>query len=86
MNTYNALGYFLGALSTPALMRRAGVWRLLGTGAIAASVIMLAAGFTTDTVLLAVQRLGAGIASALSSSRAACWRPGSAHNTAAERD
>lgn len=45
-------------------MRRAGVWRLLGTGAIAASVIMLAAGLTTDTVLLALQRLFAGIASA----------------------
>lgn len=45
-------------------MRRAGVWRLLGTGAIAASVIMLAAGLTTDTVLLALQRLCAGIASA----------------------
>lgn len=29
MNTYNALGYFVGALITPALMRRAGVWRLL---------------------------------------------------------
>ncbi len=64
MNTYNALGYFLGALSTPALMRRVGVWRLLVTGAVAASVIMLAAGLTTDTVLLALQRLGAGIASA----------------------
>ncbi|KQQ31912.1 MFS transporter [Duganella sp. Leaf126] len=65
MNTFNALGYFIGALCAPALLRRAGAWHLLMAGAVAASLVMLAAGCTTDATLLAVQRLAAGIASAV---------------------
>lgn len=64
MNTCNALGYFLGALVTPMLMRRYGVWRLLIAGAVAASVFMLMSGVVSDPVALFVQRLCAGIASA----------------------
>lgn len=64
MNTYNALGYLLGALAAPLLLRRLGAWRLLVTAAVAASVVMLAAGLLTDAALLSTQRLLAGIASA----------------------
>ncbi|MBB5610684.1 putative MFS family arabinose efflux permease [Janthinobacterium sp. S3M3] len=44
MNTYNALGYFLGALVTPLLMRRVGVWRLLVAASLLAALFMLASG------------------------------------------
>ena len=64
MNTFNALGYFLGALATPALMRRVGVWRLLVGGAILASLFMLMSGFVTDAGALFAQRVCAGVASA----------------------
>lgn len=64
MNTYNALGYFVGALITPALMRRAGVWRLLMVGALSASLIMMVAAALSSPLALAVQRLAAGVASA----------------------
>ncbi|MDM0046050.1 YbfB/YjiJ family MFS transporter [Variovorax dokdonensis] len=64
MNTANALGYFLGALATPALMRRLGVWRLLIAGAVLAGVFMLMSGTVTDTAALLVQRVCAGMASA----------------------
>jgi len=66
MNTANALGYFLGALATPALMRRLGVWRLLVAGAVLAGVFMLLSGGVTDTAALFLQRVGAGAASAFS--------------------
>jgi predicted MFS family arabinose efflux permease len=64
MNTCNALGYFLGALATPALMRRLGVWRLLMAGAILASLFMLVSGAVTGTAALFLQRVCAGVASA----------------------
>nr|WP_315253252.1 YbfB/YjiJ family MFS transporter [uncultured Duganella sp.] len=64
MNTYNATGYFIGALITPALMRRVGVWRLLVVAAATASLVMLCAGLLTHPAALSVQRLSAGIASA----------------------
>ena len=64
MNTFNALGYFLGALATPALMRRLGVWRLLITGCVLASVFMLMSGLVSDTTALFLQRVCAGVASA----------------------
>ncbi|PHV15141.1 MFS transporter [Janthinobacterium sp. BJB303] len=64
MNTFNALGYFLGALATPALMRRLGVWRLLMTGSVLASVFMLMSGLVSDTAVLFLQRVCAGVASA----------------------
>ncbi|APA68749.1 YbfB/YjiJ family MFS transporter [Janthinobacterium sp. 1_2014MBL_MicDiv] len=64
MNTFNALGYFLGALATPALMRRLGVWRLLVAGSVLASIFMLMSGLVSDTTVLFLQRVCAGVASA----------------------
>jgi predicted MFS family arabinose efflux permease len=64
MNTGNALGYFIGALATPALMRRAGVWRLLIAGSILAGIFMLVSGLVTDATALFLQRVCAGVASA----------------------
>ncbi|WP_206179186.1 YbfB/YjiJ family MFS transporter [Variovorax sp. RKNM96] len=64
MNTANAVGYLVGALVTPALMRRFGVTRLLVVGAVLASVFMAGSGFVTDAPALLLQRLLAGVASA----------------------
>ncbi len=64
MNTANAAGYLLGALSTPALLRRLGVARVLLGGALLASVFMGACGFLTDAGALLLQRGLAGVASA----------------------
>ena len=64
MNTANAAGYLLGALSTPVLLRRLGATRVLLGGAVLASVFMGACGFLTDAGALLVQRLLAGVASA----------------------
>lgn len=64
MNTANAAGYLLGALMTPALMRRFGPIRLLVGGALWASVFMVASGFFTSAAALLLQRLLAGLASA----------------------
>ncbi len=65
MNTANALGYLLGALVTPRLMQRAGPSALLVGGAVLASVFMALSGFFTAAAPLLVQRLLAGVASAL---------------------
>lgn len=65
MNTANALGYFLGALACPWLMRRYGPSLLLVLGALLASAFMLGSGFVTATHALLAQRLLAGFASAL---------------------
>jgi MFS family permease len=65
MNTANALGYLLGALATPRLMARFGPSALLVGGALLASVFMGLSGFFTDATALLVQRLLAGVASAL---------------------
>ncbi|MBO9514085.1 MAG: YbfB/YjiJ family MFS transporter [Variovorax sp.] len=64
MNTANAAGYLLGALTMPALMRRLGPMRLLVGGSILASVFMVASGFLAAALPLLVQRLLAGLASA----------------------
>ncbi|QTN26636.1 YbfB/YjiJ family MFS transporter [Rhodoferax sp. AJA081-3] len=64
MNTANALGYFLGALLTPWLLKRVGASTLLWAGAFLASVFMALSGFFTATEPLLVQRLLAGVASA----------------------
>lgn len=64
MNTANALGYLVGALVTPVLMRRLGPARLLVAGAWLASAFMALTGFFTEAALLLAQRLLAGIASA----------------------
>ena len=65
MNTANATGYFLGALACPWLMRRLGPSMLLVGGALLASVFMVGSGFVTQTEGLLLQRLLAGVASAL---------------------
>jgi predicted MFS family arabinose efflux permease len=65
MNTANALGYFLGALLTPWLLRRIGASAVLVLGAFLASAFMALSGFFTTTEPLLVQRLLAGVASAL---------------------
>lgn len=64
MNTFNAMGYLLGALSTPWLMQRMGPERLLVMGAALASVFMAASGFFVEAAPLLLQRLLAGLASA----------------------
>jgi predicted MFS family arabinose efflux permease len=64
MNTANALGYFLGALVTPSLLKRVGASTLLWGGSFLASVFMGLSGFFTTTEPLLVQRLLAGVASA----------------------
>lgn len=64
MNTGNAFGYFVGALLTPALMRRYGAQTALVGGAILAGLFMMLSGLVVDANLLIVQRVLAGIASA----------------------
>ena len=65
MNTANALGYLLGALVTPRLIRRWGASRVLLAGAVLASAFMAASGFFTAPWPLMAQRTLAGAASAL---------------------
>ena len=65
MNTANALGYLLGALATPWLLRRAAPEAVLLVGAVMATVFMGLSGFFTQATPLLAQRLLAGGASAL---------------------
>ena len=65
MNTANALGYLLGALAMPQLLRYFGPTRLVLGGAVLASGLMALTGFFTESSHLLAQRLLAGIASAL---------------------
>ena len=65
MNTINALGYLLGALATPWLLRRMAPGSVLLLGSLLATLFMALSGFFVDAVPLLVQRLLAGIASAL---------------------
>lgn len=64
MNTGNAFGYFIGALMTPALMRRFGAHWMLVAGSLLAALFMLLSGFVTATGLLMTQRILSGVASA----------------------
>ena len=64
MNTANALGYLLGALSSPWLLKRLGATRVLLQGVFWASVFMAACGAFTDAGALLSQRLLAGVTSA----------------------
>ena len=64
MNTANALGYLLGALATPVLLRRFTPAHLMLLGSALATLFMLASGFFVDAVPLLLQRLLAGVASA----------------------
>ena len=65
MNTANAVGYLLGALAMPALMRRVSPTVLLWAGSLLAALFMGLCGFFTEASVLLVQRLLAGVASAL---------------------
>jgi predicted MFS family arabinose efflux permease len=65
MNTANALGYLVGALVTPWLLKRRTPVELLVFGSLLASVFMAGSGFFTDASELLAQRLLAGVASAL---------------------
>src|SRR3990167_535255 len=65
MNTLNALGYLLGALATPLLLRRQAPGTLLLGGAVLATLFMGLCGFFLDAPSLLLQRLLAGVASAL---------------------
>ena len=64
MNTFNALGYLVGALLTPFVLRRFGAVRVLIWGALAATLFMAVTGFLTDTSALLFQRFLAGVSSA----------------------
>lgn len=64
MNTANALGYLLGALATPLLLRSLSPARLMLVGSALATLFMLASGFFVDALPLLLQRLLAGVASA----------------------
>ena len=64
MNTSNALGYFVGALLTPWLMRKFNPTSVMVIGALLASLFMGLSGFFTDSAMLLVQRWLAGVASA----------------------
>ncbi len=65
MNTANAVGYLIGALFTPSLLRRVGPSVLLWSGSLLAALFMGLSGFFTDANVLLLQRLLAGVASAV---------------------
>ncbi|HEY5800941.1 MAG TPA: YbfB/YjiJ family MFS transporter [Burkholderiaceae bacterium] len=64
MNTANALGYLLGALATPALLRRMSPRTLLLAGSLLTALFLLVAGIVTASPALLVQRTLAGMSSA----------------------
>jgi predicted MFS family arabinose efflux permease len=64
MNTVNALGYLIGALSMPKLLKRFDAVQMLLFGAASASVFMALTGFFNTAEPLLVQRFLAGVASA----------------------
>lgn len=65
MNTSNALGYFIGALVMGRVMAYWGPSRALVWGGWMAALLMLVPGFFNDPVVLMLQRLVAGILSAV---------------------
>ncbi|GAA4430338.1 YbfB/YjiJ family MFS transporter [Acidovorax lacteus] len=65
MNTANAVGYLLGALAAPMLLRRWPATRVLGWATVPAALCMAGSGFVADTPTLMALRLLAGVASAL---------------------
>lgn len=64
MNTANALGYFIGALSSPAMMRRMSVHQFFISSAVITGFFLFLSGCTDQTSLLFIYRVIAGIASA----------------------
>jgi len=65
MNTANAVGYLIGALATPRLLHRVGPSVLLWSGSLLAALFMGLSGFFTDANVLLLQRLLAGVSSAV---------------------
>lgn len=65
INTDNPLGYLLGALATPRLLRRFTPALLLVGGGLLASLLMAGSGIFNDAPSLLVQLLLAGVASGL---------------------
>lgn len=65
MNTANALGYLMGALTAPRLMRRYGAQTMLIGGALVTALLLLLSGLVSDATPLLVLRTLAGISSAL---------------------
>lgn len=65
MNTANAVGYLLGAVVTPWLLRRAGAQRLLLVGALSACLFLLGSALVLETAAQLLLRLMAGFSSAL---------------------
>jgi predicted MFS family arabinose efflux permease len=65
MNTFNAVGYLLGELATPWLLRRMPPTTLLLGGSALATLFMALSGFFVTATPLLLQRLLAGVASAL---------------------
>ena len=65
LNTANAVGYLLGALTFPLLSRRIPAARLFIGGCALASLAMGVAGFSFDFELLLVQRAACGLFSAM---------------------
>jgi predicted MFS family arabinose efflux permease len=64
MNTFNAVGYLIGALVTPRMLKRWGAVNVLISGAMMASVLMALTGFFSETSVLLLQRFLAGAVSA----------------------
>ena len=64
MNTANALGYFIGALSSPFMMRRMSVHQFFIVSAIITGIFLFLSGCTDQTIWLFIYRVMAGIASA----------------------
>ena len=64
MNTLNAVGYLLGAVAAPWLLKRFSSICILLVGSLLASIFMAGSGFFTDAPPLLLQRLLAGVASA----------------------
>lgn len=84
MNTVNAAGYLIGALSTPWAMRRWGAGAVLVGGAVSTAVVMAASGLSGRSDALLACRLAAGVGSAwvfvsggLLAARLGALRPGS---------
>ncbi|RAN43261.1 MFS transporter [Herbaspirillum rubrisubalbicans] len=65
MNTGNALGYLLGALSTPLLMRRFQAHRVLIAGAFGTALLSFLPALNTDTLWQLLLRIVTGVTSAL---------------------
>jgi predicted MFS family arabinose efflux permease len=64
MNTFNAVGYLIGALITPRMLSRWGAVHVLIGGAFVSSLLMALTGFFSETPILLLQRLLAGMVSA----------------------